>query len=1240
VKDSRKTKAQLIAELDGLRQHATQQNREMTIQSALEQVRARALAMQTSADLFSVTAVLHEQMAAVGIEAIATAIEVVDLEGESLQSAAMVGGDLSSPWQTIDLASFRTIPVHVRLLAAYQRGEITYTAQLEGEELSAYWTFWRERLFAVNPEARDREFANRPRVSMTHVFFPRGWIYLELGRVIGEPGEGEYQVVDDDPPTAADLETIKRFADVFDFAYSRFLELKEKEGQNRELTIQNALERVRARALGMQTSADLNGVVWVLLEQSRAVGHPVFVVQIGLMAGHDQAEVWGADVFSTRQDTSHPHHFHGAPAHGEDVKAARSRGEPWHVGELPAAARSQAAWRSQMAATADCPADARAWVEAAAGTLYSHRVFFKEGIVAYHAPRCMDDGELIDLKRFTDVFDFAYGRFLELRQKEDQNRELTIQNALERVRARALGMQTSDELGEVSATLLDALGDLGFDSFWCSINLFDFDGNEFSAAVQLAGAKDLVMGVFPLVELDVEGTKVGSLLAAFRRQQEYHTWEHAGTEKDAHLAYWTAAVQRTNPDFVLPQRTADADRIFEFDSLFHDGSLSIATSEAVTEEEQTVLKRLTNVFDFAYSRFLELKQKEEQNRELTVQNALERVRARALGMRSSDDIGEVTTQLFREFRDLGIPMRRSGIWILDVEPGKGEIWLTEPSGALLKGEPFDTSVMAERRDMARTFEAFKEGERFLYFDYTVAEIVDAVFFFRDRLHMSLEYMGEDAKVIANRLSDTYPDDCVHAYHVMFPQGTIFLVRTAALSDQELEITQRFAGVFGFAFSRMQEITRAEQAARQAERRGAVDQVRAEIAVMHSSADLEQVVTPLIWRKLTELGVPFLRCGVFIMDEENRHVHALLATPDGKPLGDITLPFDNSAPALSFVGDVIEHWRGRRFYTQRWDRQTFIETMRAMVEQDPTLDPTLYLDAKEPPASLNLHMAPFAQGMLYVGSEAPLHADDVRLTEELAAAFAVAYARFQDFQNLEEKNRALEIANTQVEEASVNKSQFLRRMSHDLRSPMNAIIGYSRLLRRRTADRLDEREQRNLANIETSSGNLLNLINDILDLSRIEAGRIEVNEQPVDVRQLTDECADALESIVQQGVVLRRDLADVGLINSDSDRLRQVVMNLLGNATKFTATGSITLSLRDGDGGIELSIADTGIGIPAEDLPHIFDEFRQVERQGGEQSEGTGLGLAIAKKTVELLGGEITATSAVGVGTTFTVRLGS
>ena len=237
------------------------------------------------------------------------------------------------------------------------------------------------------------------------------------------------------------------------------------------------------------------------------------------------------------------------------------------------------------------------------------------------------------------------------------------------------------------------------------------------------------------------------------------------------------------------------------------------------------------------------------------------------------------------------------------------------------------------------------------------------------------------------------------------------------------------------------------------------------------------------------------------------------------------------------------------------------------------------------------------------------------------------------------NEELGVANREIQENTRNKSEFLSRMSHDLRTPMNAIIGYTRILLRRLKGAIDARQYGNLENIQTSADNLLILINEVLDLSRIEAGRIDLKPEPVDLGQLVGECITSVAPLTRTGVELVQELGEVSPINTDADRIRRVVMNLLGNAVKFTEQGSITVSLRSADEGCELSVADTGVGIPAEDLPHIFEEFRQVERQVGEKTEGTGLGLAIAKKSVDLLGGTISAESEVGKGTTFKVRIG-
>jgi signal transduction histidine kinase len=212
------------------------------------------------------------------------------------------------------------------------------------------------------------------------------------------------------------------------------------------------------------------------------------------------------------------------------------------------------------------------------------------------------------------------------------------------------------------------------------------------------------------------------------------------------------------------------------------------------------------------------------------------------------------------------------------------------------------------------------------------------------------------------------------------------------------------------------------------------------------------------------------------------------------------------------------------------------------------------------------------------------------------------------------------------------------MSHDLRTPMNAIIGYTRILLRKTTGVLDGRQYRNLENIRISADQLLVLINDILDLSRIEAGHLEVRVEPVDVRQLVSECAVAVAPLLQPGVELVQQLEPVPTLRTDPDRLRRILTNLLGNAAKFTHRGRVTLSLRPVAEGVELGVADTGIGIPEEELPHIYDEFRQVARKGSTAQEGTGLGLAIVKKYVDLLGGRIAADSRVGEGTRFVLRL--
>jgi PAS domain S-box-containing protein len=267
----------------------------------------------------------------------------------------------------------------------------------------------------------------------------------------------------------------------------------------------------------------------------------------------------------------------------------------------------------------------------------------------------------------------------------------------------------------------------------------------------------------------------------------------------------------------------------------------------------------------------------------------------------------------------------------------------------------------------------------------------------------------------------------------------------------------------------------------------------------------------------------------------------------------------------------------------------------------------------------------------------------RLYEQLRQASAQLERKVQEATaELAEQNELLRRQHIALEQASALKSQFLANMSHEFRTPLNAILGYTHMLLNGVTGPISDHQRKSLSRIDSNSRHLLALINDILDITRIEAGRMPLNLSSFQIPELVDEVMAELEPIIKRSSLTVRSNMSRSLrpLKSDRQKVKQVVLNLLSNALKFTPSGSVTIAAAyDQDGKIvAISVHDSGVGIPSEDQAKVFEDFRQLDTSPARGYGGTGLGLSICRRLAQMLGGSIELVSQVGRGSTFTLKL--
>jgi hypothetical protein len=419
------------------------------------------------------------------------------------------------------------------------------------------------------------------------------------------------------------------------------------------------------------------------------------------------------------------------------------------------------------------------------------------------------------------------------------------------------------------------------------------------------------------------------------------------------------------------------------------------------------------------------------NRALEIEAALEKVRERTFQMRSSSELAETSDILFQQLKELNIHALRTGVGIFDEANEALELWVTSVSNNQEVMRVLDYFSLHIHPVFANIIPARKKNQPYVMTKLTGKQV--------------REYYQTMSTYLKQHDNLTYHEE-EFFYSFFFSQGALNVITRQPLTEEECKIMTRFSQVFGLIYTRFLDLQNAEARTQEALKQSSLERLRAEIASMRTADDLNRI-TPLVWHELTSLGVPFFRCGVHIIDEQEGKVHIYFSTPEGKPLAALHLPFDLS----DVIQHAIHHWRTKEVYTTRWNQEQFAGWIQMLMNQGQIEKSDEYLGGMKLPDFITLQFVPFTQGMLYIGSLEPLEDDQIDLVKALANSFSVAYARYEDFRQLEDTKKRVEatLAELRATQSQLIQSEKMASLgeltagiAHEIQNPLNFVNNFS------------------------------------------------------------------------------------------------------------------------------------------------------------------------------------------------------
>ncbi len=876
---------------------AEAQARESQIELALERVRARTMAMQKSEELKEIIKVVYEQLVHLNILAEHAGF-IMDYRANDDMHIWLADKHFDPSYVSIP---YFDSPHWNSFIEAKKKGTDFFANLLSFEEKNKFY----HDLFALVPGVTDeaREFyMNCPGLAGSTVLLDNVGLYIENFSGI--------------PYTDDENSTLMRFGKVFQQTYTRFKDLEQAEEQAREAQIELSLERVRASAMAMHKTNQLMDAAELLYKELTGLGINSITVAYSIMAGDEKSAAYysinpvGGKINPVPLDLPHA-----------ETKVMRSILSSWKkqeaVSKLVLDEEATLKHQTYIAGIVqahfaennfDQPFSVEAFLEISPKKAVIYAFHFAQGYIFIIGSEHLTKSQEEMVMRFTKVFEMTYRRFLDLKQAEEQARESKIQLALERVRARTSAMQKSEELHEVIQLVFDQLHQLNFNIDVANFTLNYRETDDLDLWLAVADAE------YPMrIHLPYFDHPIFTRFNKAKEKGGLFTDTLSKPEKNSffkHFFKYIPGVTKERQALVFGHPGLARSAVFMKNT--------VLTIESITgvfpfsEAENSTLLRFGQVFDQTYTRFKDLEQAEEQAREAQIQLGLERVRAKAMAMQTSEELNELIGTVFGELTKLDFVLTRCLIMIFDPETKASRWWMANSE---LPSEPMNYLVQNHKNP---AYDAYLKAwkERNLKWQYALKGKVKIDW--DDFLFVDTELAQLPGPVIAGMKA---PEQVLlSASFNNF--GCLTLVTLEPLSDEHSDIMLRFAKVFDMCYTRFNDLKQAEEQAKEAKIEASLERVRASAMAMHNSEDLSRTVNTF-FKELKLLGIRPIRCGVGRIDAETRTTTLTTTTyaAQGESV-DVTGKLKQAGhPVLE---GIFDHWVSQTEYYPVLCRETALK----------------------------------------------------------------------------------------------------------------------------------------------------------------------------------------------------------------------------------------------------------------------------------------------------------------------------